>query len=159
MLTQQRLKEVLRYTPRTGEMVWRVTLSNRATAGTAVRGRSLNGYSRVKIDGRLYYAHRLAWLYVVGEWPPVKVDHKNRDRADNRWRNLRLANNSQNSQNTTMRSDNTSGHKGVTWSKRFSCWLAQIQIDGRGKHLGVFEKLKDAVSARREAEKKYFTHV
>ena len=66
MITQKRLKRLLEYDAGTGEFRWLVSTSNRAPIGTLVRGKCRGGYLRARIDGRLYYCHRLAWLYVYG---------------------------------------------------------------------------------------------
>lgn len=96
------------------------------------------------ISNRLRFKHR--------------ADHINRDGLDNRRRNLRDATVKQNNENTRRRRDNTSGHRGISWCRRKSKWWARIQHNGKRIHLGYFDKLEDAIAARKEAEKKYFTH-
>jgi hypothetical protein len=111
-----------------------------------------HGYWSIKIAGKPHKAHRLAWLYVHGEWPPEDVDHINRARDDNRIVNLRLASRSENIQNSSLRLDNSSGHKGVCWVECRQKWIAQIKHQSRCKHLGYFDDINDAVAARKSAE-------
>ncbi len=102
------------------------------------------GYLRISRGGKSYYAHRVAWLLMTGEWPGV-VDHVNGDRADNRWSNLRLATPSQNSANARRAGINTTGRKGVTpYRGRFR---AQICVCGQRKWLGDFTSIDEAASA------------
>ena len=98
------------------------------------------------IDYRRYYAHRLAWFYVHGEWPKV-VDHWNGKRDDNRLENLRDANDSINAQNRREATPgNTSGLLGVSWNTRDKKWVAQIRIDGKNTQIGRFD---DALEGHR----------
>lgn len=93
-------------------------------------------------------ASRLAWLYMTGEWPQHEVDHENRVRDDNRWCNLRQATSSEQKMNTVIRSDNTSGVKGVGWSKRQGMWHARVKAYGVQYHVGYFADLDEARKAR-----------
>ena len=100
MLTQERLKELVTYDLETGEFRWRDDLETRA--GPRMNGKRAGsvdwaGYAKIKLDGDLYYSHRLAWLYVYGEWPELGIDHIDRDRANNAIANLRQATPAQNS--------------------------------------------------------------
>jgi hypothetical protein len=110
------------------------------------------------IDGKQYYLHRLAWLYVHDRWPQGVTDHINRVRTDNRIANLREVTRGQNNQNSRRRKDNTSGHPGVTWFKRTAQWRAYIQAGGKVHSLGYFTDLDAAVAARKAAEAAHHTH-
>jgi hypothetical protein len=96
-----------------------------------------------RIQRHAYMAHRLAWLYMTGAFPKEQIDHINLDRADNRWRNLREATQSQNRANVSAYANNTSGIKGVNWDKRAGKWRAQIYIAGRKTLLGMFSAKDD----------------
>lgn len=106
MLTAERLREILHYDPETGVFTWRVKHGR----GTSVRhpgdefGTALcKGYRMGGLLGRQYSVHRLAFLYMTGEWPKADVDHVNRVRSDNRWANMREATRSQNLANRFRR--------------------------------------------------------
>jgi len=81
---------------------------------------------------------------MTGEWPEADIDHKNGNKADNRFVNLRAVTRTVNSHNRCKRNDNKSGYKGVSWHKRTSKWVAQIQNAGTRKHLGLFDTPEDA---------------
>lgn len=98
-LTQEYLKSILFYDPETGLFVWLKSLSNRAKIGTPAGTLRSNGYLKTNIDGQLYYNHRLAWLYMTGEWPAYNIDHINGIKDNNEWKNLREATHSQNNKN------------------------------------------------------------
>ena len=83
------------------------------------------------IDRRVYYAHRLVWLYMMNEWPKKQIDHINGIRDDNRWGNLREASPLQNNANRKRRHDNKSGYKGVWLDKHRNRWVAEIRLHGR----------------------------
>lgn len=97
-----------------------------------------NGYMYVSINRRPIAVHRVAWAVETGRWP-IEVDHRDTDKSNNRWPNLREATRSQNEMNGPRRTDNTSGFKGVGWHKCKSSWRAYIQKDGRHIHLGYFD--------------------
>ena len=84
------------------------------------------------------------------------VDHINHNVNDNRKTNLRVCTNSQNNMNKGLQSNNTSGVTGVTWFSRDNKWAAQIKINGKHIHLGLFNNISDAIAARKAAEEKYF---
>lgn len=106
-----------------------------------------NGYLRVVIHKQSYYLHRLAWLWMTGTWPQQQIDHINGDRADNRWCNLREATHAENCLNTKLRSNNTSGTKGVSWHKLARKWKAEIHMNGVSRHIGVFADKGTATAA------------
>lgn len=156
-ITQERLKQLLNYDPDTGVFRWLVNRKPTIRAGD-VAGCTRRGYAIIKIDQRIYFSHRLAWLYAYGRWPTGDVDHINRARNDNRLCNLRECSRSENCQNTSRRLRNTSGHKGVSWVSSRNKWVAQIVIHGKNVNLGRYALLEDAIAARNAAEKKYYTH-
>lgn len=84
------------------------------------------------------------------------IDHINRNKKDNRKKNLRIVNNSQNQMNRDKPKQNTSGVKGVYWHKSKEKWQANIQINNKLIYLGIFDSKQDAIEARKKAEKKYF---
>lgn len=117
---------------------------------------SARGYRLLRIVGKKYYAHRLAWLWVHGELPPkgVDIDHVNGDRDDNRISNLRLATRAQNNQNQKRR-PSASGLKGAHYSQ--GKWRSHITPpDGKQIYLGTFASKEDAHEAYVTAATRYF---
>ena len=99
-LTAEWLRAVLDYDPKTGLFHWRIDRGGRkARIGALAGSFDATGYIQIMIDGKNYKAHRLAWLYVTGNWPIGDIDHLNGERANNRWSNLREATKSINQQN------------------------------------------------------------
>ena len=142
-LTQQRLKSVLHYDPDTGLFVWLGPKpQKRHMLGCVAGSVGYQGYISIRVDGTPQQAHRLAFLYVTGEWPTGDVDHLNGRRADNRWENLRECSRSENMQNVSLQRNNTSGHTGVTWNKGRRKWVAQICHGRTYKNLGGFTDFK-----------------
>jgi hypothetical protein len=153
-LDQDTLKYLLEYFPDSGVFVWC------HGGGPRYRGKiagsvSKRGYEVIRVLGKIYYAHRLAWLYVYGEWPDGIIDHIDRDPLNNRIQNLRVATAAENTMNSKLRSTNKSGVRGVYYEKQTRKWRAAIKISGQSIKLGRYEELEDAAEARRTAEKKY----
>jgi hypothetical protein len=155
MITAERLRELLHYDPETGVFTWRLPRRGVRAGYEAGASRS-DGYRRIQVDGRVIYAHRLAWPYMTGEWPDAEIDHINGDPSDNRIVNLRPATRSQNSANGRKPSDNTSGLKGVSWHARGRKWRAQIVVNGKCRHLGLFDCPAAAHAAYLAATEKFF---
>ena len=156
MITQEALKEILHYDPETGNWTWlvdvgRVYAGDRA--GCFVDGR---GYRKVSIRRTKFYLHRLAFLYMNGEWPKAQVDHINLVKSDMRWSNLREATRSQNYGNRDAYANNSSGFKGVWWHKQCQKWAAEIRVNRKGIKLGLFDSPTAAHSAYVAAAQKYF---
>ena len=108
------------------------------------------------VAGKRYSAHRLAWLYMTGDWPPDEVDHKNRVRTDNRWDNLRLADTFTNKRNTSAYRNNKSGFKGVSWHVCSRKWRSRIRVDGKEKNLGLYDTPEQANAAYERAAREMF---
>lgn len=86
MLIIERLKELLSYNPETGLFTRLCWTGGNARKGTIAGTRDAHGYIRLLIDGRKYYAHRLAWFYMTGEWPENDTEHKDLDGFNNKWK-------------------------------------------------------------------------
>lgn len=155
-LTAERLRTLLHYCPETGAFRWLVSNSARRPAGSAAGELKPSGYILIGINGWRYRAHRLAWLYVTGEWPQVQIDHRDNDRSNNKWLNLRPADNAQNQANAKRPKNNTSGFKGVFWNKQRQKWAAKINPDRRQVHLGFFADPKEAHAAYCRGAEKFF---
>lgn len=146
LLTSERLQEKLSYNPLTG-------IFSRIEPGKSKVGTSHpNGYLQIRVDGKRYLAHRLAWLYMFGDWPSSELDHANGDRLDNRIENLRLATRSQN--NGNRRSNARSGFKGVVLTKHG--YRAGISLNEKFIYLGMYQTPEEAHAAYCEAARVAF---
>ncbi len=169
-LTASIVREFLEYDPITGLFCWKhrdrkwfksggtCLYWNRRYAGTPA-GHTGGGYLNIAIFKAEYRAHRLAWLYVYGEWPHDQIDHVNHVRKDNRIVNLRPASNQENQKNTALRKTNKSGIAGVFWHKSQKSWHAYITDSYKINRLGSFRDFFEACCARKSAERKYGFHV
>ena len=154
MITQEQIKELLSYDPDTGIFVWLKSVSKRVRVGSVAGYLHNSGYIKIGLARKLYSAHRLAFLYMVGYFPLEYTDHINRVKDDNRWSNLREATNSQNQCNTGKPITNTSGFKGVRWDNNAKKWRANIRHMNRQIHLGSFTTPEAAHQAYVAAAKK-----
>lgn len=154
MLTPARLHELLKYNHETGTFTWAASRGPRRK-GSPAGNIGKDGYVHIMIDGRNYLGHRLAWLYVHGEWPAGLLDHADRDTTNNAIGNLRLADVGQNRSNSRLNRTNTSGFKGVSWHKRSRRWVAFISIGGRNKNLGYFDEPELAAIAYQRAARQH----
>lgn len=145
------VRRLLSYDENTGIFTWNADRGRLAKKGFIAGCLRRNGYIEIVIHHRLYKAHRLAWLYIHGQMPPVYIDHINGVRSDNRIANLRLASFCENQRNCKRKSTNSSGIKGVSWHARLKKWRARIYANGTRLHLGVFASLKDAERAMHSA--------
>ena len=106
------------------------------------------------VFNKKYYAHRLAWLYVHGEFPKNGMDHINGLRNDNRIINLRAVSDKENSRNLSLRKDNVSGHIGVSWDTEKNKWKVTIT----GVHYGRFKSKSAAIAKAKEVYKELGYH-
>lgn len=151
-LTQERLKELLHYDPETGVFTWMSRVARCVKIGSVAgtRGHS-SGYTYIQITGRLYFAHRLAYLYMTGIWPRAEIDHVNGLKSDNRWANLREATRSENMRNGGPRVNNKLGIKGVYFHKRDMKFVASIRLNDNLHSLGYFDTPEEAAHAYNKA--------
>jgi len=153
--TAERVRELLDYNPLTGGFIWKVSPANNTPRGS-IAGADCDGYVLIRICGGRYKGHQLAWLLMTGEWPTERIDHRDYDRGNNAWGNLRLATNSQNKANAGKRIDNKSGFKGVSWYRQTKRWVAQIGFQGVHKTIGYFPTPEEAHAAYCEAASRLF---
>jgi len=163
-MEQSYLKSQLDYDADTGIFTWKaVSKFHKSRNGKEAGTRHHTGYLHISIDGKKYSAHRLAWLYVHGEFPEEFIDHINGVRDDNRIVNLRDVSHNVNCLNRKIQTSNTSGHPGVKnvsrYSKRKKAMItkfaADISVKGKRFYLGNFDTFEAAKSARVAAEKLY----
>lgn len=159
ILTQEYIKSILHYDPDTGMFTWLARDGSQFTrSGRPARSICSEGYIVIKINDKKYKAHRLAFLYMAGYFPPEETDHINRVRNDNRWCNLRAVSRAENLRNKKRYSSNTSGVSGVSWEKASGKWVASIRVNKKLKKLGRFRDIEDAVAAREAAKIDYNYH-
>lgn len=154
MLTQSELKSRFNYNPETGIFTRLVKTSTNSKIGDVVNSLDVStGYIRFSVNNKLYYGHRLAWLYMTGEWPELHIDHINGIRNDNRFFNLRECDSSQNMMNKTVTSSTS---RGVTLAKDKKTWRARIKYYKKEICLGYFKSKEDAINAYKIGASKYF---
>lgn len=151
-LTQERLKGLLDYNPNDGIFTWKHVIPGKSV-GRIAGSKDKDGYIQIQVDGRIYKAHRLAYLFMNGSFPDYLIDHRNTDPSDNKWHNLRNATNSQNLANMKVKS---SGVKGIWLCKITNRWRVQIQKDYKRFYLGRFNTQEEACAAYKAAAKQLF---
>lgn len=159
LITLERLKQRLTYDPVSGILTWNYCEGihrdfNDSHAGKPAGSLSKDGYVALTVDRRYYFAHRLGWYCVTGQYPDRHVDHIDGDRANNAMRNLRLATPLQNTQNKTFDGlGGASKKRGAAFQKREGRWSSKIRYDGVYKWLGYFDDEDSAAAAYEAAAK------
>ena len=141
MITRDLLVSILNYDRETGIFIRKST--KKPTGWT-----KKTGYIQIRINNRLYQAHRLAFLYMEGYFPEGQVDHKDRVRNNNKWDNLREASQQCQSRNCSLSNRNTSNVKGVCWKNGESKCRVGITVDQKNFCLGRFDDFVEAVANR-----------
>ena len=151
------IKKYLRYDAETGKIFWKLNKDS-AKAGNEAGWGGIEHYHRLEINGKRYYAHRIAWLLTYGSWPEYHIDHINGNKKDNRLTNLRDVSITENARNKKIYKNNTSGTIGVCFDKSKQGYVANITINGKYKNLGLFKNKEEAIAARAAANIKYNFH-
>lgn len=167
-ISQKDIKTLLSYNKKTGSFHWKFRDRslfksdrywkwwNKRYSGKEA-GCIANGYRIIRINSCNYMSHRLAWIYETGK-DACGIDHIDHNGSNNKLSNLREATQQENCKNQSPRTNNASGVTGVCWTTARGRWLAFINVNGKGKHLGTFRDFDKAVSARKKAEVKYGYH-
>ena len=156
MLTVNRLRVLLTYDTETGVFRWRERVGKKVRVGDVAGSVDHEEYILIGIDYRRYKAHRLAWLYVHGQWPVGQLDHINGNPQDNRISNLREATSRLNQENKRRGSKTSNtGVLGVSRQSGSKTFTAQITVAGKQIYLGSFATTKDAHEAYVRAKRKY----
>lgn len=154
-ITQEELKRILEYN--NGKLILKVNLNTRKRIGDSIGYKLNTGYFIARLYGKKYLIHRLVWIYHNGYFPEHFIDHKNRDRSDNRIENLREVTKWCNSKNCKIRSDNLTGITGVSYRvfDRVSIipkYNVSIQNNNKQIFIGSFIDFSEAVAHRLAAE-------
>lgn len=146
----------MRYSPKTGAWFWIAKTSPNVNRkwGDPAGHHNGHGYLQITVDKKYYLSHRLAWFYMTGYWPKAQIDHRDCDRANNAWYNLREATRSQNLGNSKKRRDGRVKMKGVRFHR--NRYVAKIRVCGKGIYLGSFDTPEQAHAAYVKAAKKHF---
>lgn len=154
-MTKELLQQALSYDPETGIFCWLVDRGRFAKTGAVAGCTNGRGYRVIKVYGKHFYAHRMAWMMTVGELADdVEVDHIDGNKANNKLANLRAVTKSVNQQNLRKpRNNNTSGFLRVSQSGMD--WRAEIQVEGKRLRLGTFATPEIAYQAYIQAKRQY----
>lgn len=150
-LTQERLKELVHYDPESGAFSRLKNIRKDGKVGS-IRP---DGYLTLCVDGTIYTAHRIAFLYMNGKWPTHDVDHIDGNKLNNRWNNLRDTPTEINCQNRRKPQKNSiHGVLGVRSVTKSKTWAARITVNGKTRHLGCYSTQEEASAAYLEAKRR-----
>lgn len=158
-VTKAILQDILHYDPDTGIFTWKISTARRIHVGDTAGHIRPDGYGVITLKGVRYLSHRLAFLYMTGEFPANTVDHIDGNTGNNSWSNLRDVEHTENCKNQKRAKNNTSGVIGVNWHSRYKKWTAFISIHGVYKFIGSFDDFFEAVAIRKSAENRHGYHV
>jgi hypothetical protein len=147
--TYEEVRDILHYDPNTGVFTWRNSPRPGWNGKVAGHTDAHTGYRRIHIMGKLHRAHRLAFLYMTGEWPVYQVDHVDLVRTNNAWSNLREATAKQNKHNSGAKPNKVLNLRGITKHRRR--FGARICNGGERIYLGSFATAEEAHKAYCEA--------
>ena len=142
---------------REGNLYWKKSPSSRAIVGNMAGSKTKTGYTLVGVNSKLYYLHRLVWLYHNG-YLPGEIDHINQIKTDNNIENLREVTRTENSRNKSPSSRSKTGFSGVHWSKKARKWSVTYMVDGTNTRAGYYGTLEEAISAKLFANSEYAYH-
>jgi len=155
-LTAKRIQEAFAYDPATGIISWRKTDKYNRAGQIAGCLHKSTGYWFVSLDGVKIKGHQVAWVCAYGILPAFDIDHEDLNKANNKIKNLRPSNKSNNGANRPPQKNNTSGYKGVFWHKAAGKWMVQIRVRGQVIYGGLFECKKMAAHHYDALAEKHF---
>lgn len=156
--TQEQLRQLFGYDEKTGVLSWLDWhgMPNKRFPPGVAGSIGKRGYLTVWCLGRRRYVHRIIWCWMTGEWVD-EIDHRDRIKINNSWINLRKATRTQNQGNYDLRSDNTTGYRGVYFHKKeAACGRKPWHVRLGGKHLGTFWTVEEAIAVATSARQNYF---
>ena len=156
-MTQNELKELITYDKNTGIFKWNKTRKGckKGSICGSINGR---GYHEIKINGKRFLSHRLAFLYEYGRFPKNEIDHIDHNILNNKFDNLREVSKLENARNQKIHKSNNSGVCGVRFRESRKRWIAEINVNGKTQHIGSFTSKEEAIKARKETEQKLNYH-
>jgi len=157
LVTTEYLREILSYDPTTGIFMWRKKFNRTFPEGKVAGSKHSAGYISISVFNQKRLAHRLAWLYMTGNWPVEHIDHINGNKQDNRFVNLREVNRFQNLQNITKPTKaNKSGFLGV--SAHQGKWRMQLMVNRKRIKISGFNTPEEAHQCYVETKSKLVKH-
>jgi hypothetical protein len=129
-----------------GILYRKVSASKNTKKGGVAGYLASSGYWITRVKNKAIGNHRIIFAIHHGYLPKF-IDHKDRNKANNRIENLREATAGQNQRNRGLQKNNTSGIKGVSWDKRVNKWIASGCTNSKQKKLGYFDNICDARDA------------
>lgn len=157
-ITQRELMDLFEYDSLSGEFFIKKKYNTLYNVGDSPKTVNKDGYYQLRINNKMYTQHRLAWLYVYGEFPDGDIDHVNHNRMDNRIENLRVVSRAENNRNIKKRGNNTSGTNGVWWNCQNNKWIAEGARDGVKHYLGSFDCIVEAAKVRKQFDEEFDFH-
>lgn len=166
------IPQVLRYCPQEGQLYWRhrpeslfsdskarrsdwiaANWNSRHAGKPAFTAVGAHGYRCGTLQGCGLTLHRVAFLLMTGDWPEHEVDHRNGDRTDNRWENLRPVSKAQNNRNARGYSK-TSDYVGVSWNRSLGGYVARVYHNGKNHYCGFSKSDPESLARRRDKKAK-----
>jgi hypothetical protein len=149
----EEFREFLSYDPEIGVLTWAKApgYNKDHLVGKEAGALTATGYRRLRFNGKYWLTHRVVWMLETGQYPATEIDHKDRNRANNRFANLRLATPCQNQFNVERRKSNTTGFTGVFLQKSTNRYFASHKSGGKREHLGYWATPEEAAAAYQAA--------
>lgn len=159
MVSQEEVRELFEYRE-DGHLYWKIS-KGKAKKGDRYGCVTTDGAVFGRINNKGWLEHRLIWLYHFGYLPPL-IDHKDRNRSNNKIENLRQATQAENLRNSKVNKNNTTGHKNVYYRKDSNTWFAKLYFNGkpvRSKPLKTKEEaITAAVQMREQRHGEFVSH-
>lgn len=155
-LNQELVRKFYHYDSITGKITARLP-QHQIPVGKELGSLHIGGYLEMTIGGKPYLVHRIIWLYQKG-YLPEQVDHVDHNRLNNTWSNLREVTNQDNTKNTSLSVNSTTGINGVSYMKSRGKYRATIMVDRKQIHLGLFNTIEEAKASRAAADVVYGFH-
>lgn len=156
-LSQSQLQDLFAYDSITGALTYKVSPAKKIKIGDQVNSINGCGFLQVCINKKYYLVDRIIWFHQKG-YVPTTLTHINKNKLDNRISNLKEIKRSTNNVNRSLNSNNSSGHRGISWHKQTNKWRVVISINKKKIYLGGFLDINDAITAREKAEEFYHSY-